>query len=230
MFCFPDTTALKSGLRTCCFHDPGGPVAMSSAGSVTQWLSRLKAGDQAAAQPLWEAYFRRLVERGRRRLAGRPRTAADEEDVALSAFDSFCRGAQRGTFPRLDDRKDLWQLLLVITDRKVIDLVKRECRAKRGGGQVLGEGDLPPTAPGTADNPLAQIPGPEPTPAFAAQLAEEFERLLGRLGDAELRSVALWKMEGHTVEEIATKLGCVPRTVDRRLRLIRSIWEQEMPS
>jgi hypothetical protein len=30
--------------------------------------------------------------------------------------------------------------------------------------------------------------------------------------------------------EVAAKLGCVPRTVERRLQLIRRIWEQELPS
>jgi DNA-directed RNA polymerase specialized sigma24 family protein len=38
--------------------------------------------------------------------------------------------------------------------------------------------------------------------------------------------VALWKMEGYANEEIAAKLGCVPRTVERRLRLIRSVWTE----
>src|SRR5262249_16748472 len=71
---------------------------------------------------------------------------------------------------------------------------------------------------------------PEPTAEFAAQVAEECRRLLDRLGDAELRSVALWKMEGYTVEEIAARLGCVPRTVHRRLRLIQDLWQHEIAS
>ena len=30
-------------------------------GSITGWLGNLKEGDQAAAQPLWERYFSKLV-------------------------------------------------------------------------------------------------------------------------------------------------------------------------
>jgi hypothetical protein len=75
--------------------------------SVSDWIGQLKAGDERAAQRLWEDYFQRLVRLARARLQGVPRRAADEEDVALSAFDSFCRGAEAGRFPRLNDRDDL---------------------------------------------------------------------------------------------------------------------------
>jgi hypothetical protein len=34
-------------------------------------------------------------------------------------------------------------------------------------------------------------------------------------------------MEGDTTEQIAAKLGCVTRTVERKVRLIRSLWEKE---
>jgi hypothetical protein len=91
---------------------------VSDAGSVTHWIRRLEAGDQAACQKLWEAYFGRLVGLVRKQLQGAPRSAADEEDVALSAFDSFFRQAQEGRFPRLLDRNDLWQLLVLIAVRK----------------------------------------------------------------------------------------------------------------
>jgi hypothetical protein len=72
---------------------------MSTSGSVTHWLGLLKAGDHAAAQPLWERYFGRLVGLARARLRGARGHAADEEDVALSAFASFCKGAEQGRFP-----------------------------------------------------------------------------------------------------------------------------------
>jgi DNA-directed RNA polymerase specialized sigma24 family protein len=196
---------------------------MSSEGSVTDWIGRLQAGDQAAARPLWERYFRRLVGLARRQLQGAPRGAADEEDVALSAFDSFCRAAVEGRFPRLADRDDLWRLLFAITLRKAHDLVRDQRRQKRGGSAPLG----PPHPPEVAIP--ERLLGREPTPEFAAQVAEECQRLLGRLGDAELRSVALWKMEGYTNEEIAQKLGRSDRTVERKLRLIRQAWEEEAP-
>jgi DNA-directed RNA polymerase specialized sigma24 family protein len=58
-------------------------------------------------------------------------------------------------------------------------------------------------------------------------MAEECQRLLGMLTEPDLRSVALWKLEGYTNEEIAAKLGCVERTVERKVRRIRAVWNQE---
>jgi hypothetical protein len=162
---------------------------MSAPGSITVWIDHLKAGDPEAAERLWVAYFGRLVGLARQKLRGQPRAAADEEDVALSAFDSFFRGAEQGRFPRLADRDDLWQLLVMLTARKVCRVVQHERRLKRGGGNVRHTSALP-------EEQLAAVVGSEPTAEFAAQLAEEYRRLLTALPDAELRAVAVAKMEG----------------------------------
>ena len=202
---------------------------MSAEGSVTRWVDQLKAGDQAAARELWERYFQRLVALGRAKLQGHARRVADEEDVALSAFDSFCRGAEQGRFPQLEDRDNLWRLLVVITTRKAADLVQHDRRQKRGGGKVHDEAAVLGLTCSWDEAPgLEGVIGKEPTPEYAAQVAEECQRLLGRLGDAQLRSIAVWKMEGYTNAEIATKLDCVPSTVERKLRLIRERWAREL--
>jgi len=46
-------------------------------------------------------------------------------------------------------------------------------------------------------------------------------------GGSRPRRVALAKMEGYTNDEIAAQLECAPRTVERKLRLIRSLREAE---
>jgi DNA-directed RNA polymerase specialized sigma24 family protein len=200
---------------------------MLDADSVTHWLDHLRAGDPAAARPLWQRYFASLVTLARRRLGEIRRAAADEEDVALSAFDSFCRAVAEDRFPELADRDDLWRLLVTITERKAIDLVRREGRAKRGGARVFGE-DALPEPDGAGEGVLAQAPGREPTPEFAALAAEECERLLDLLGDRTLRTLAVLKLEGYSNEQIAPRLGCAVRSVERKLALIRSLWEGEV--
>jgi DNA-directed RNA polymerase specialized sigma24 family protein len=197
---------------------------MDAHGSVTFWLEQLQAGEREAYQRLWEGYFARLVALARRRLRGAPRQAADEEDVALSAFDSFFRNAEQGRFPRLADRHDLWQVLVLLTARKAANLAKHERRQKRGGGKVRHASALPEA--GTEAAAFAEQIGSEPDPAFAAAVAEECRRLLGLLPDEVLRSVALWKLEGHSNQEIADRMGRALTTVERKLQHIRHIWEQ----
>jgi DNA-directed RNA polymerase specialized sigma24 family protein len=191
---------------------------MQAGGTVTAWIDRLRAGDRAAAQPLWERYFERLVRLARGRLGAADRAAADEEDVALSAFDSFCRAAECGRFPRLLDRDDLWRLLVTLTERKAVDLIRAQGRHKRGAGQVVA---------GPAAG-LDGLPGREPTPEFAALVVEEYQRLLGLLGDDTLRRLALLKLEGWDNAEIAERMGCALRTVERKLALVRGAWEREV--
>ncbi len=207
-----------------------GEPAVSPEGSVTRQISRLKEGDHAAARLLWQRYFQRLVRLARRKLQPNARRAADEEDVALTAFASFCRHAEQGRFPKVRDRTDLWRLLVTLTIRMAIDLIRREGRQKRGGPQ---SGEPEATVPGrhaARRGDTDQLADQQPAPEFVAQVAEECERLLGALDDAELKSIALWKTEGYTNEEIAAKLGVVLRTVERKLHAIRQRWSQGDPT
>jgi DNA-directed RNA polymerase specialized sigma24 family protein len=203
-------------------------MSVDEGGSVTCWLGDLKGGDLAAAQPLWERYFSRLVGVARGKLKKVRRTSAgeDEEDAAISAFNSFCGGMARGRFPQLADRDDLWKLLVVITARKAMAQAQREGRKKRGGGRVVDEAVL--FGQGSGDDGsmagLERIAGEGPSPEFAAMMAEECQRLLDSLDDDSLRQVALSRMEGYTNDEIADQLGCARRTIARRLDLIRKTW------
>lgn len=190
--------------------------------SVTQWISDLKNGQPLAAQKLWESYFQRMVDLARRKLEGSPRSAADEEDVALSAFKSFCLRARKGQFTRLTDRENLWPLLMAITANKSVDLIRRHNSQKRGGASPDGEAEW-------QQHPLSELISAAPDPQFAAQLAEELQNLIAVLdsaGDPNLKQIALRKMEGESNQEIADKMGCARRTIERKLHLIGSLWAQ----
>jgi hypothetical protein len=110
--------------------------------SVTFWLAGLRGEVRdEPAERLWGRYFDRLVHLARARLRAAPRARANEKDAALSAFDSFCRGAAEGRFPRLGGRDDLWRLLVSITVRKAQAVARHERRLKRVG-RVAGEAAL----------------------------------------------------------------------------------------
>ena len=141
---------------------------------------------------------------------------------------SFAVG--QGRFPQLDNRDSLWRLLVVITANKGDQQLAYTHRQKRGGGPVADptginrQGRLPMRRPSWNSSVL------EPTPDFAAQVAEEYRRWLELLGDDTLRQVAVWKMEGYGTDEMAEKLGCSRRTVTRKLEAIRILWSDESAS
>jgi len=189
-------------------------------GSVTQWIEEyLAQGDEVAARRLSDRYFEKMVGLARAKLKRmrRPGAQEDAEDAAISALKNFCRAARGGRFPLLKDRNDLWALLITITERKVLDLVERDVRKKRGGGITPAGGSV-----------LERLPAPEPTPEEAAIMVEQFQRLLDLLDNQTLRQIALWRLEGATNDEIARRLGCARRTVANRLELIRKRWQTEV--
>jgi DNA-directed RNA polymerase specialized sigma24 family protein len=201
-------------------------LVMSSESTVARWIDGVRQGDPAAAEDLWNACFPELVRFAHEGLLRAPRRAADEEDIALSALGSFYHAVQQGRFAELADRNELLRLLLRMTSRKVVDLIRRETSLRRGRGRIRGDSALE----GGVANPTYDSPtGPCCTPELAAMMADEMRRLLQLLPDEALRRLALAKMEGFTNGELAQRLGCSRRTVERRLHLIREIWQHERP-
>jgi RNA polymerase sigma factor (sigma-70 family) len=192
--------------------------------TVTDWIDRLKAGDAAAACQLWERYYHHVVRLARQKLGDSPRVAADEEDVAISAFKSLCLRAARGQFHELNDRDDLWQLLVMITVRKAINQRKLEMRDKRGGGWRRIEADRMGQPTGPDDAGLEWLVSEEVPPEIATMMDEEVRRLFDLLADDTFRRIARLRMEGHSGAEIAAQVGCNRRTVARKLELIRARW------
>lgn len=190
--------------------------------SVTRWIGDLKDGQDAATQKIWERYFDRLVRVASRQLGAAPRRIADEEDVAVSVFDSLCKGAAAGRFDKLKDRDDLWRLLTAISGMKAVDQIRRQTAKKRGGDKLRGESIV-----AGVNNPLGgfdQLVHGEPTPEFLAVMDEQQREMFRILPDENQRSVARLRFEGYANEEIAEKLDISLRSVERKLKVIRQIW------
>jgi DNA-directed RNA polymerase specialized sigma24 family protein len=188
------------------------------------WLRQFRDGDSVAAQRLWETYYPKLIMLARRRLEGRNLIVCDEEDVALSAFKSFWFGITKGRFPDLNDRDDLWRLLVTITLHKVSHAVRDAGRQKRASDSQRAR-----VAPPNEDEGfLDELVGQEPTPELAAEIAEQCELLLRQLPSKTLVDVAVLKMEGYTNKEIADQWGKSERTVERKLMLVRNIWSKHV--
>lgn len=195
-------------------------------GSVSLWIERLKGGDRAAANALWQRYFTRLVGLARRNLQGIPDHAVDAEDVALSALDSFCRRSEQhqGAAVLVNDRDDLWSFLCDIAHNKARTLWRKALSLKRGGGKVVRAAECR-EQDGEEDWITRQI-SREPGPEEAALLAEEMSRLFGCLKEDE-RNIALLRLEGYSNEEIHERMGIGLSTVERKLHVIRKKWGGE---
>lgn len=197
-------------------------------GSVSVWIDQLKAGENEAAREIWERYFDKLLNVARRRLGSIPRRSFDEEDIAVSVFDSLYKGAEAGRFEEMRDRTDLWKLLVTITRQKAVDRIRREVAEKRGGGATRGESVF---VNKNAPERMSGIDGmlrEDPTPELLVAMEEQNQRLLEILRDDTLRKVAVLKLHGYTNDEVADQLGVTTRTVERKLALVRQKWEQEL--
>ena len=99
----------------------------------------------------------------------------------------------------------------------------------RGSGRVLGESAL--VRPGTEQSSacgIAQVAGREPSPEFAAELADTLSHFMKSLDNDMLRTLARDNLAGYTQEEMAKRNGISLPTVQRKLKLIREKWQREL--
>ena len=192
---------------------------------VTLWINQLRDADPRAAQQLWDHYCQRLYAVARKHLPAMTRRVYDEEDAAVSAFHSLCRGIAAKRFPDLDDRDNLWRLLVTITARKVSVRRRHDRRNRRDVGRTVDEAIL--ATPDNSTPGLDGLPAAEPTPQFAAEVAESCELLFARLTDRVLQQIARLKLEGYHNGEIADELGVTRRTIERKLGIIRRLWSAD---
>jgi RNA polymerase sigma factor (sigma-70 family) len=187
-------------------------VSAEAGQSITRLIRAAQDGSSSAVRPLLSAYFERLVRLARKRLRSLPGLGGYDEDLALRSFHSvYQRLCDRARPLELAHRDDLWRLLATRTISRAIDLIRRHRPA-----EVMG------------DLEITRLLSREPTPDEAAELADECRRLLDTLVEPELRQIALWKVEGFTHEEIAARLDCVPRTIERKVSRIRLLWKHEL--
>jgi DNA-directed RNA polymerase specialized sigma24 family protein len=189
------------------------------AGSITRLIPNVLDRDDTAIQELWNRYVARIEGLARPLLAGLPPGAGDEQDVAQSAFFAFCEAAANGQAPQLDSRGELWRLLATISRHKATDRVRRELRQRRGGSNAADAAGLQNAA--TDDERPSQV----------VQLQETLDDLMLRLneaGDPMLETIARMRLQGATNQEIAERLDCTQRTIQRKLHILERLWTETL--
>lgn len=197
------------------------------AGEFSELLGRVRDGDDQAIAKLWEDYYQQLVRIAAKRLPGNLRRTGDEEDIALSAFHSFIAGIRQDQFPDLRGRDNLWGLLITLTGRKVHAHLRFQTRQKRGGGSVRGESVFMDPSGDQKGGGIGGVTGDSDAADIQTELAEQCERLLEQLDDEQLKQIAVMRMDGFLVDEIAQRLELSKRAVERRLQLIRRTWTEK---
>jgi len=193
---------------------------------VSLWMQQLSQGQADAAQRIWQYCYERVVRHADRKLGRSPRRDADEEDIAVSALQSLFAGVREGRFPDFSNRGDLWRILLTLASRKVSSRIRRQMAQKRGGGEVRGESVFA-RATDSHLGGLDDLSSKSDLPEFAELFSLECQELLDQLDDENLRRIAMMRLQGYSKQEIAQELGCAVRSVDRKLSLIRTIWDED---
>jgi hypothetical protein len=153
-------------------------------GSITGWVACLSANDEHAAQRLYQRYLLGLMTVAKARLRGARRGMADEEDLAHQALTAFFDRVRQGGFPQLADRHDVWQVLVMLTERRVADQLRRGCRRKRGNGIEQGESSIPLCGVCVCQaRPIEQVVAQAPSAEAAAEFMELYQRLMDSLGN-----------------------------------------------
>ena len=166
------------------------------------WIAKIKQGDSAAADAIWDHCFPELIRFSQKRLQGMPAMRETAEDVALSALKSFMVRAESG---QLEQAKHMWKLLYRIA----------ACKAAAYRRKKVNQS--PTIAPSTIQE----------TASTVDSLSDVISDLLDMLDDDNVRKIGKYHLYGYNNREIAETIGCSTETVRRKLITIKQKWKRE---
>jgi RNA polymerase sigma factor (sigma-70 family) len=191
---------------------------MSESSESRRLLDRWQAGDEKAAQQLFDRYADRLLALARRRISQRLASRVDPEDVVQSVFRTFFARAREGKF-HVEEQDDLAKLLVRITVHKTLRQVEFHKAAKRDPGLEARQGNQ-------AQDRLLDVLDNEPTPQTAIAFLDLLEHFLSQLRPDE-RQILEMRLQGYSNADIATKLGIYDRKIRRVIERVRGLAEKE---
>lgn len=205
-------------------------------GSVTLLMRRAESGDQDAFDALLTRYMPRLLQLARSFHAKRYAALGGSDYANVTCVKLWC-ATVRGRLQAIENRENLWHLLAKMTKNEATSHARSEIAVKRGGGNVINASMLP------SDTMEASTPmrnwGPvknrrragamQPSHGNAATMEACNEgdldvdclEVLETL-PTDLKEIATLRLFGERTDEIAASIGCAERTIERKLRLIRT--------
>jgi len=195
--------------------------------ALKQLLVSIENNDEEAIGLFWDMHFERLSAMAQQKLSRKFSRVNDGEDIALSAIHSFFVGLSKKRFQAIRGKNELWNLLVTMVMRRIAKQCRNENTQKRGGGRVRGESVFITGDNSDKKEGLAQISRSQETPDLNVEFLDTCEWLFDLLPDEKTRNVARLLMDGYSLDDIADELGCVRRTIERKLQQIRQIWAQQ---
>jgi len=173
------------------------------------FVRRIRAGDDAAAEELVERFEPLIRREVRMRIGGNQLNRAfDSVDVSQSVLANFFARAASGQF-ELERPEQLAGLLVTMARNKLVSRVRLERRLVRDVRRLTAEPDV-----------LDSVVDEQPSPSENVSRNELLERVRGLLSDEERQIVEL-RNEGVGWDEIAKRLGGSGQA--RRMQLSRGI-------
>jgi DNA-directed RNA polymerase specialized sigma24 family protein len=192
-------------------------------------LDGIQNQNNEAIEQFWKLHFNRLTALAKRKMNQVNKRVADEEDIAISAIHSFYNGLAQKRFHSINGNNELWKILATIVCRKISKQKRNISTKKRGGGLVRGESFFIAgnnENDSNVHNSIGNNAKSHENPQFEIEFLDTCEKLYNILDDETMKNVARLIMEGYSIDEIATELGYVRRTIERKLKIIREKWKK----
>lgn len=181
----------------------------------------LKSGNPTATHAIWERFYPKLVQAANKRLLKNPDPATSGEDIAQSSFRNVCLGVLEGKYPQLENRDDLWRLLM----SSMINRVRSHYRSINAQKRTVAQQE---SIDWIDDELLTELNSHE----AQSQLDDLIDFLLVKLdqedSSGELRQIALLYLHEHSASEIAKILHKRKTNILHKVQLIRSLWEESL--
>ncbi len=179
----------------------------------------MRQGDTNAISQLVSRYFGKISAFAESKLRRGVHITDDGEDIAITVLQTITECTAQGRYPDLQDRNDLWLLMIVIAQHAVIDRQRSVMNRTpmHSMTDILESYNLK----------LDAFLGKEDSESKAMEIFECWEKLLKSLPDEASREIAKLKLQGHSNRKIGDILRSSYRTVDRKVNNIAKQWHEQ---
>ncbi len=179
---------------------------------ITACLLRVRSGSTDAFVILFNFYIQRLRGYVVGRLSDRDRGEGIEDDLSVETMYCLWFDLSGGRFSKVNNRDELWYAIMRIAKSRMIDRHRYLSRIRRAAIKTISLSSL--VIGSKTQSEIDQF-----------IIYDAWKLFTESLEDQQLKELVRMKMDGLSSDVVAEQLGLVPRTVQRKLKIIRELWE-----